>query len=83
MLCHECLGETSNGTYYTRSGDHGCILCGSKTIEYLKLVGLLILVIAYVCLMTMLIVRSPSRKKDDSVLLRIVTNYLQMIAMIV
>ncbi len=82
ILCHDCSGLQSDGSYYARSGDNMCAKCSSPGIEYLKLFGIVSFLFLYVGVMVAMIVRSPSRKNDSSVLLRILTNYFQIIAMV-
>lgn len=78
ILCHECTGlNETTGEYWGRTGDHDCMVCGPAWYEIVKLLGVFIFYCLYVSLLAFLIIRGPSRMKDDSVLMRILTNYIQ------
>jgi hypothetical protein len=53
ILCSECIGFNDNETvYYARSGIMNCVECGNMTSEAFKLVGFLILALAYIAILT-------------------------------
>jgi len=61
--------------YYAKSAGGACLACERPGILGAKLTGLIIAVFLYLAVMTVLIIKDPGRKKDHSVLLRILTNY--------
>jgi hypothetical protein len=82
-LCHECSGyNETTGKYWGRTGDNDCMACGPAWIEITKLAAMFLFYCLYVVFLSVLIIRGPSRKKDDSVLMRILTNYFQVVSLL-
>ena len=82
VLCHDCVGKIDNITYYARSGSHKCTLCNDIEGEIAKFIGIVAIMLIYVALMVYLMVDSPQRKKDHSVMMRIITNHLQVVLLV-
>jgi len=73
-LCQTCSGFVGD-KYYAKSAAGACLACERPGVLGAKLAGLLITVFLYLAIMTVLIIKDPGRRKDHSVLLRIITNY--------
>ena len=75
-LCTEC--QFVNGTKYERVGDYQCEKCPNPVLNAVRVTGLLLLVFLFI--MGLIIVNVRKTKESEmSVLLRIFTNYLQLI----
>lgn len=81
ILCHDCKGFV-NDTYYGRSGNYSCAACGSTSTTIIVIFLLLLVALIYVIVMMVLIIRGVHSEKDHSVLLRIITNYMQLLLLV-
>ena len=75
-LCHECIfTETEQ---YSRTGKHGCVKCGNQTENFLKIVGVSLIVIVFIAILIFINLRK-SKDSPISILMRIMTNYIQVV----
>jgi len=82
-LCSQCMGlDKQTDKYFAKVGFYSCEECGAMWKEVIIVVCFLLIFIGYILLMTYLIIRNPNREKEDSVQIRILTNYYQDILFI-
>jgi hypothetical protein len=68
--------------YYARSGKFKCQKCEDQSVILAKLFGLVFVMILYVAAMVTIIIKSANRHQENSVLVRIITNYFQIILLV-
>jgi hypothetical protein len=78
----ECIGFDENEDFYARAGKFGCQKCKSKALIYLSLFGVLAFILIYVAVLVTIIIMSSRRDDKNSVLVRIMTNYFQIILLV-
>ena len=81
VLCNRCRGWVGD-KFFARSGRFKCIACTSHALIAASMIGLFLVLLCYVLIMMRLIIAGASRVKDHSVLLRIITNYLQILLLL-
>ena len=82
VLCHTCIGNDGQGSFWARSRKHACNKCESTSVLSIKTIGLFMFLFAYLGVMTWLLISHAAREKDHSVLLRILTNYFQIVLLV-
>ena len=81
ILCHTCAGHMK-GEYYARTGEHECAACNSMAVSIIILIGLFLFLCGYLGVMMYLLISHPKRNKEHSVMLRIITNYFQIVMLV-
>jgi len=59
-MCAVCQGELDDG-FYTKASKYSCQKCEDTSIIWLKIVGALIMIVAYVAILVAMIIFSASR----------------------
>jgi len=76
-LCGKCL--VVDGVTYTRSGLYDCAICPEKVTNAIKIVGIFLTMLAGVIILLYVNLRKRT-ESETSVVLRIMTNYIQILA---
>lgn len=77
LLCSQC--QIINGTKYQPLSNYECVKCPDPTMNMIRVVGFIILALLFLILIMVINIR---KKKENqfSILLRIFTNYMQLIS---
>ena len=77
ILCNECVIE--DGVKYSKVSDYECQKCPTAILNAIRIVGMVLLVLIFIIAIVVVNIRK-TKESQMSVLLRILTNYLQLIA---
>ena len=77
ILRNECVIE--DGVKYSKVSDYECQKCPSAVLNAIRVVGMVLLVFVFIFIIVVVNIRK-TKESQISVLLRILTNYLQLIA---
>ena len=77
VLCSDW--EIINGTKYEKVSDTTCQKCPNPTLNAIRVVGMIILIFLFVTCIIIVNIRK-TKESQMSILLRIITNYLQLIS---
>ena len=77
ILCDEW--DISNGVKYSKVSDYECQKWPSPVINAIRVIGLILLVFVFIWILVIVNIRK-TKESQMSVLLRILTNYLQLIS---
>eukprot|EP00347_Sterkiella_histriomuscorum_P008394 403345262 len=81
-ICQQCIGwDGQKEKYYAKVGQDVCEVCGNLIEESFIMIAIMFSLVLYFIVLLQMLMRNPSRKKDHSVLFRILTNYFQEILM--
>lgn len=76
ILCTDCV--INNGEKYEKLADHECAKCPDVVMNIIRILGLLFLISTYFIIMIIIGIRKR-RESQQSILFRILTNYLQLL----
>ena len=81
-MCNICEKKSINGSFYARTGAHGCSVCSPISVQVVILIAFLIGLMLYLVYLLTSLLNNPMRNKPQTVLIRIITNYSQAIMIV-